>query len=512
LNRNDLEPLDLKLETVGFLPEQVMAYIEKVHDRPIADQIQAFIYSHWLIQGLVRIPIQLDALCYSWSKEFHADSGPKNMTTLYEAIKLKLWKKDICRLEKSSGRKLLTKGEVSNLRTTKQIEQLVQDEVSLLESLAFSGLYNNIIVFNANYWDRIVEETLPSESMPIPDNVLAKLSFLRTLDSTLKNEEKSYHFLHLMFQEFFAASYFVRQWISEQPLLCLVIGRNHDTILPHIFLQKEKYNARYDIFWRFIAGLLQSRQEEKPLLQFFQMLDDKPRDLLGPTYQWLLMHCFSEVPLEPCLENLRTRTEDHLKQWALFEYKLNKGVNLCHEIEFPNQVLHTIIEEEPEEMKKAILQSLQYRPQLSPDLLDWVVPFLGHISTNLSEAAINALGNQTALPENILQAIIFVLSKDTFHISSEAVGVLLKQDILYDSLLNFDVRTLRSLYKVLIQQSFSEQLSCYKWDRTLYIDMLDRRRGISLMPIKDDFLDLFWDESLALGRPTADELNFTLTY
>jgi hypothetical protein len=98
LNRNDLEPPDLELETVGFLPEQVFGYVNMVHKdkEPIAKQIQEFIHSHRLIQGLVRIPIQLDALCYSWSHDFLSDGGPKNMTTLYEAIKLKLWKKDIC--------------------------------------------------------------------------------------------------------------------------------------------------------------------------------------------------------------------------------------------------------------------------------------------------------------------------------------------------------------------------------------------------------------------------------
>jgi hypothetical protein len=247
LNRNDLESIDLELETTRFLPEQVMAYVKKVHNKPTAEQIQTFIHSHWLIQELVRIPIQLDAICCSWNCDFCSNGGPKNMTTLYEAIKLKLWKKDICRLEKSSGRKGLTEAEVLNLRTKKQIERLVQDEVDLLESLAFSGLYNNIIDFNANYRDQIIE-ILPSDGIFFSDNVLAKLSFLRTSDSALEEEEKSYHFLHLTFQEFFAASYFVRQWTSGQPLLCLIIGGNYNSILPHKFLQKEKYNARYDIF------------------------------------------------------------------------------------------------------------------------------------------------------------------------------------------------------------------------------------------------------------------------
>jgi predicted NACHT family NTPase len=46
LNQNDLESIDLELEKTGFLPEQVMAYVEKVHNKPTAEQIQTFIHSH----------------------------------------------------------------------------------------------------------------------------------------------------------------------------------------------------------------------------------------------------------------------------------------------------------------------------------------------------------------------------------------------------------------------------------------------------------------------------------
>ncbi|QGA16224.1 hypothetical protein EYB26_003891 [Talaromyces marneffei] len=149
LNRNYLEPFDLELETIGFLPNQVMTYIEKVSDKDIAEQIQKFINSRWLIRGLVRIPIQLDALCYSWNHDFQLDGGPKNMTALYQAIMLKLWTKDIDQLEKTRYGKQLTKNEVLCLRTAKQIEPLVEDEIEFLESLAFSGLYNNIVDFNS---------------------------------------------------------------------------------------------------------------------------------------------------------------------------------------------------------------------------------------------------------------------------------------------------------------------------------------------------------------------------
>lgn len=109
-----------------------------------------------------------------------------------------------------------------------------------------------------DYRDEIIER-LPSKGVALSDNVLAKISFLRTSDSTLKEEEKTYHFLHLTFQEFFAARHFVRQWISEKPLFCFTISGNHGktqpVIQPRNFLQKEKYNARYNIFWRFVTGL-----------------------------------------------------------------------------------------------------------------------------------------------------------------------------------------------------------------------------------------------------------------
>ena len=142
--------------------------------------------------------------------------------------------------------------------------------------------------------------------------------------------------------------------------------------------------------------------------------------------------------------------------------------------------------------------------------------------------AIDALSKQPTLPVNILQALTIVLSNGT---CPEAVSVLLKQDYLYNSLLNFDVKTLRSLYKILVRQSFDGQLSCYRWDGTLYIDMPDRRRRISSVLKKDNFLNVSWrrkislvlnkdaflstfhDEALALGRPTssADGLELTLT-
>lgn len=99
---------DLELETIGFHPEQVNDYIKNtVTDQETVHKIQSFLEERWLIQGLVRILIQLDALCYTWD-DLTVDNIPNTMTGMYREIELKLWKKDVMRLEKKNNGELVT--------------------------------------------------------------------------------------------------------------------------------------------------------------------------------------------------------------------------------------------------------------------------------------------------------------------------------------------------------------------------------------------------------------------
>jgi hypothetical protein len=143
-------------------------------DPDITDQIHSFIRSHWLIQGLVRIPIQLDALCYSWNKDnFHSDTLPQTMTEIYQAIELKLWQKDILNLEKNNAGRL-SETVVQKQRTRKQIQFFVTTEMRLLECLAFTGLYSDIIEFSPDHRDWLYEQ---SQFHQMSDDVLDRLSF-----------------------------------------------------------------------------------------------------------------------------------------------------------------------------------------------------------------------------------------------------------------------------------------------------------------------------------------------
>ena len=138
---------DLELETIGFLQSQVDAYLSKcVGDVETVKDIQTFLSDRPLIQGLVRIPIQLDALCFSWAALESTKDRPKTMTMLYQNIAQELWEKDILRLNKRDHDGQLSEKKIQSL-TVVGIEDFVHCEMQLLEGFAFLGLLNGIIEF-----------------------------------------------------------------------------------------------------------------------------------------------------------------------------------------------------------------------------------------------------------------------------------------------------------------------------------------------------------------------------
>jgi hypothetical protein len=85
-----VKTVDLELETVGFHLYQVNAYLENAFTDPRTGktnsetlaEVQSYLQKHQLVQGLVRIPVQLDALCFGW-EGFRDKAIPKTITAVY---------------------------------------------------------------------------------------------------------------------------------------------------------------------------------------------------------------------------------------------------------------------------------------------------------------------------------------------------------------------------------------------------------------------------------------------
>ncbi|KAK3345108.1 nacht nucleoside triphosphatase [Neurospora tetraspora] len=424
--------LDLELKTIGFYPKQVKDYIKMAfNDQETANRAQSFLKSRSFIQGLMRIPVQLDALCFAWdNKNVNDSSKLDTMTDVYRAINQSLWKKDIPRLEKKHDDKLITAARIQQADRT-EVENHVLKEILFLESLAFTGLQNDIIEFESEHLgqisDRFVRDISPSMTVPC-------LSFLRTSDSPAKFSNQTYHFLHLTYQEYFAARYFVRQWKTNKPLEYLALhGRkneNNTSTTAMQFLRKNKYAARYDILWRFVAGLLDAEGKAEG---FFHAIEDEPHDLLGPTHQRLVMHCLSEVSTEM---SLRKRLEVKLKEWLLFEYKFTGKTRLASEAEFPESALLDTMQEVGIDEKIRILKSVAIRPTIPPSIVILVTSWLedGEFITGKKDVLL-ALQAQSSLSNELLAAVVARLEDDDWSVRPAALGVLQAQSSLSNELL-----------------------------------------------------------------------------
>jgi predicted NACHT family NTPase len=321
---------NLELETIGFYPEQVDEYISGYFpavsglDKNAAITIRAFLRGNRLVQSLVRIPVQLDALCYTWD-DFSGASPPETMSSLYQEMAQKLWKKDVVKLGKifESRARDLTWGSIKST--------YMKTEIECLEALGFDGLCTETIDFDADYRDDIIER-LARTGNALSDDLLPRLSFLRTSDPSIRTKDRQYHFLHLTFQEYFTASYFVKKWTADEKLEYRYNEqRRSKTTSPKTFLQEHKYNVRYNMFWRFVAGLM-DLDGEIGTIGFFEAIQEEPRDILGPAHQRLVMGCLSEVILSrrsSTFSQLQSKLEEQHSCLLVAECKLTGWPSLA---------------------------------------------------------------------------------------------------------------------------------------------------------------------------------------
>ncbi|KAI0538646.1 ARM repeat-containing protein [Xylaria digitata] len=347
----NINPTHLELDTIGFHSGQIEAYMRNVFtdkrtgklDSVKMKEIRSFLRDHLLIQDLVRIPIQLDVLCYIWDDDCGIKSNQSDtqetMTAIYQRIEQALWRKDAQNLEK------VTQYQIQDTHD-EEVVRAVDHEQRDLEFFAFYGMYNDVIDFEPEHRGAISKHSSRSGKRIIPlDRLLGQVSFLRSSDPSPKaNIRRNYHFLHLTFQEYFGARYFVRQWKARQNLKCIRFrDENNIETLPTEFLLRNKYNPRYDVFWRFVVGLLASETDARI---FYHAIEQEPRDLLGFTHQRLVIRCLSETSLRGshCRD-----LEDQIVQWILFEYNESGGNRsyLANYKALPNTVIEKALQQNP---------------------------------------------------------------------------------------------------------------------------------------------------------------------
>ncbi|KAF9434259.1 hypothetical protein BGZ76_008316 [Entomortierella beljakovae] len=507
-----LPRMDLELETVGFSAKDVRDYITMTLHPSNAMAVNDFVQQTPLIQGLVNIPVQLDVMCSCWDSLFSETLAiTPTMTNLYHMMVDKLWRIDEIRDDK----KKLGHHRINKL-TRAQVEKQMTDRNEFLGYLAFWGMKNkHQLEFTEDELGEKVDEldqfrTNNNAGNNLPIDILSMIkqtSILNTADTedTMKSEEaekvetidpsidlkrpRSWHFLHLTYQEYFAAKW-IAQHFGPEWRNSISFESMSDM---KAFVQEHKYNSQYEIVWQMVGGML----EKTALVTFFDMIRDEPRDLLGGRHQLLLAGCLKETKvkmdlnLDPrlsknlkqkemeLLRHLQGSLEKELMQWLQFEMELqdNHGSYsaLAMQSVFPEELLVRSMNDSPgiriyalkalrhhhylipttlktlldaysganQEIKILILQVLGAQSRLSALSISMLLNAMQSKDQRIKESAADALRGQATLSKSSMDEVSKVLCDSSSYIRASAAEALSLQEHLDEPVVSILVRSLK---------------------------------------------------------------------
>ncbi|KAI8594470.1 armadillo-type protein, partial [Dissophora ornata] len=400
--------------------------------------VQDFIQQTPLIRGLVNIPVQLDVICFSWDS-LPMDGPTITVTGLYQLMVRKLWCKDAMRLRKTAGGMDLTPRQISKL-APEDIDELMATELQHLGYLAFNGMKNNHqIEFDEKallgalgdlreYRATVKIGLLPPQLL----EMMKQTSFLHTsdadLDASKSGSQQAWYFLHLTFQEYFAATWIARHLQAKQPHPSAGVMTVEQA---KAFVQEHKYNPQYEIVWWMVAGLLDGEASE----EFFDVLQGSPRDLIGGRHQQILASCLNEARAR-LDATVVTRLDAELMKWLHFE------IQTCHsegdrsmlgcQASFPEALLVENLASVCS-WKTILAQTLESRSTLSESAIQYLIGGLKDESAYVRASAASALDNQSTLSESAIQPLIRALKDEDADVRRSAASALDKQSTLSES-------------------------------------------------------------------------------
>ncbi|KAJ8131322.1 hypothetical protein O1611_g2309 [Lasiodiplodia mahajangana] len=374
---NTTPSIDLTLEALGLRMESIEAYVRntKILPEDASKHILDLISKSPFIKEMVQVPLHLDILCYSWdelrrqAEPFMATQSTEELdtlpiTALYQAVVHALWRKDIPGLGKLDNGEALTHEIVEAINDPARLERVVSAESTLLEEICVSLMKSDEesgeFEFDIGAVNKVIG-SLESSGTRLPLSLERNLYKLSFLHADHQGRRRSFSFIHLTFQEFFAA----KGLVKDQERL-------------KDYIRRYKYNRRFERVWRFVAGLLQTKNDINQLYTFFAIIQAEPRDLLGPAHQRLIMSCLSEAT--PSMETtlfstLRTGLETQLEDWLVFECQFTGGSALAMEGDCPSRVLDNALRRQSD-VRVKLLKSIATRPRISPSTIARVVELL----------------------------------------------------------------------------------------------------------------------------------------
>ena len=290
----------------------------------------------------------------------------------------------------------------------------------VLAHLAFQGLTDNNTGLTLDW--SLQEQVLRSLQMKIVDykKAILPLGLLKTVCETSEDTTKApRYFMHLTFQEFFAALYLV--WsLAEYGQ-----ATSKDRKQALNFLKNEKYTPRYQVIFWFAAGLVRHatwfNNDDTIQQTALTNLWDKgflsePQDITGLGQFHLLAHAFEEGG-EPT--SLSTSSQDNPinTAWTFIKDTINKTLN------------DKISDTKNSRLLEPLFATLTVCPHLSNNHAQILVEDLQHEDWNVRSSALYALAQLNVTDPHILQRIVERLTDDVSDVRNNALYALAQLNV-----------------------------------------------------------------------------------
>ncbi|UJR07147.1 hypothetical protein I4U23_011435 [Adineta vaga] len=411
---------DVKIEITGFTDNNIVKYIEHFFEQitneiPNASfegqKLLNFLKSNFSIWGISHIPVNLELICSLWSDSNCSKKNILTMTTLYENIIEWLCRRHLQKrnINHASMRK-------------KKVYDLCSKELQFLGTLAFNAMKYNEIVLSSTLLEQIENET----ACYIDDHPqLLNFGILKSYDDKPTGNqiqaEKEYYFLHLSFQEFFAARHLLQKL------------KNSEKQETTDFISSYRYNRRFLYVFIFAAGLLAQSEYHSCIETFWKAIEEEPVDLVGIVHIKLIIECLDELDgqilfrqsaayvksisqwLDICITDKTTIITNHLL------YSLGRTNTLCNNSMIQNKFIE-LLDAEDDVVKRTVYRFIShikiYRPL--PKLISKLLDTLRNSNDHLRSYACEALGKmgEKAATNEVITALIDTLRDRDKYIAS----------------------------------------------------------------------------------------------
>ncbi|CAF4066868.1 unnamed protein product, partial [Rotaria magnacalcarata] len=419
---------DVKLEITGFTNDNIVKYVEQFFDQITKEinndssetqKLLRFLKSNSSIWGVAHIPVNLELICSLWCNNYWTKTTVLTITVLYDNI------------IECQCRRYLTRQNIKHENLRKQtVYDKCNTELQFLEYLAFKGMECDTIMLTPAVFIEAQNDTGCSD-----DDLaqILKMGILKSYDDkaigTQNQTEKQHYFVHLSFQEHFAARHLLR------------ILKGTDKVKAINFINNNKYNQRFHFVFVFASGLLAQSHYKSCIEPFWSTVQSEPIDLVGVKHIKLLIACVDEFigqTTAPQSTPLLQSISKWLGYCALHNAEALK-TNIAQSFQQTNLLLKTTIiqntllqllqSNEPVEKRK-IYDFIKQLPidepteKLKNQILDAIVDTDPYIRINVCEV----LGNfgESAATNAVMDALINATRDEEYNVRWKACEVLEK--------------------------------------------------------------------------------------